>query len=46
MQQAAFAYEVLERISHAELRERMLMMTEGRLRGEYSSCRNCSRNCC
>ena len=46
LQQMAFAYEVLEKISSAELRERMQSLVEKRLRGEFSRCQNCSKNCC
>lgn len=46
LQQMAFAYEVLEKISSPELRERMASLTEKRLRGEFAHCRNCSKNCC
>jgi hypothetical protein len=42
----AFAYSVLEKISNAELRERMENLVEKRLRGEFSNCRDCSKNCC
>lgn len=46
LQQMAFAYEVLERISNPELRDRMQSLVEKRLRGEFAHCRNCSKNCC
>ncbi|MDD2293229.1 MAG: SufD family Fe-S cluster assembly protein [Bacteroidales bacterium] len=46
LQQMAFAYEVLEKISNEELRERMQSLVEKRLRGEFSQCKNCSKNCC
>lgn len=46
LQQLAFAYEVLGKISNDELRERMLVLVEKRLRGEFSDCKNCSKNCC
>ncbi len=46
MQQMAFADEVLRGISNSDLRERMRSLVEKRLRGEFSHCRNCSRNCC
>jgi Fe-S cluster assembly protein SufD len=46
LQQKAFAYEVLEKISNTELRERMLSLVERRLRGEFSHCSTCIRNCC
>lgn len=46
LQQMAFTYEVLEKISSAELRERMQSLVEKRLRGEFAHCRNCSKNCC
>lgn len=46
LQQLAFAYAVLDKISSAELKERMAVLTERRLRGEFSDCNNCCRNCC
>lgn len=46
LQQMAFANEVVEKISSPELRERMQNLVEKRLRGEFSRCRNCSKNCC
>lgn len=46
LQQMAFAYSVLEKISNVELRERMENLVEKRLRGEFSTCHNCSKNCC
>ena len=46
LQQMAFAYEVVEKISSPELRERMQGLVEKRLRGEFSRCQNCSKNCC
>lgn len=46
LQQMAFAYSVLEKISNAELRERMENLVEKRLRGEFSNCKDCSKNCC
>lgn len=46
LQQTAFAYSVLEKISTPELRERMISLTEKRLKGEFSNCKNCSKNCC
>ena len=46
LQQLAFAGEVVEKISSTELRERMLSLVEKRLRGEFSRCQNCSKNCC
>ncbi len=46
LQQMAFAYEVLQRITDDELRERMQSLVEKRLRGEFAHCRNCSKNCC
>lgn len=46
LQQMAFAYEVLEKISSDQLRERMQVLVEKRLRGEFSRCQNCSKNCC
>lgn len=46
LQQMAFAYSVLEKVSNNELRERMENLVEKRLRGEFSNCRDCSKNCC
>lgn len=46
LQQMAFTYEVLEKISSEELRERLQSLVEKRLRGEFSHCQNCSKNCC
>lgn len=46
LQQMAFTYSVLEKISNTELRERMLSLVEKRLRGEFTDCKNCSKNCC
>lgn len=46
LQQMAFTYEVLDRISNQELRERMQSLVEKRLRGEFAHCQNCSKNCC
>lgn len=46
LQQMAFADEVLSRISNDVLRERMAGLIGQRLRGEFSDCRNCSKNCC
>ena len=46
LQQLAFAGEVVEKISSQELRERMQSLVEKRLRGEFSRCQNCSKNCC
>ena len=46
LQQQAFAYAVLEKISTDELRDRMVSLTEQRLRGEFSMCNNCCKNCC
>ncbi|MCI2082782.1 MAG: Fe-S cluster assembly protein SufD [Bacteroidales bacterium] len=46
LQQKAFANGVLEGISSRELRLRMESLVDSRLRGEFSSCRNCSKNCC
>ncbi len=46
LQQQAFAIEVLDQISNPALRERMSKLTEQRLRGEFSDCKNCSKNCC
>lgn len=46
LQQMAFAYEVLERITSDELRERVQSLVEGRLRGDFASCKGCTKNCC
>lgn len=46
LQQLAFANAVLEGINNAELRDRLAKMTEGRLRGEFTSCHNCDTRCC
>ena len=46
LQQKAFAFEVLQHITSEELRARMDSLVEKRLRGEFSKCRNCSKNCC
>ena len=46
LQQVAFTNEVVEKISSPELRERMQVLVEKRLRGEFSRCQNCSKNCC
>lgn len=46
LQQLAFAYAVLDKISSPELKERMASLTERRLRGEFSDCNSCCRNCC
>ena len=46
LQQLAFAYAVLDKISSQELKERMASLTERRLRGEFSDCNSCCRNCC
>ena len=45
LQQLAFAYAVLDKIS-PELKERMASLTERRLRGEFTDCKSCCRNCC
>jgi Fe-S cluster assembly protein SufD len=46
LQQQAFAFAVLDKISTEELKERMISLTEQRLRGEFSKCKNCCKNCC
>lgn len=46
LQQLAFTWAVLGNISSEELRERMTSLTEKRLRGEFSDCCGCSKNCC
>lgn len=46
LQQQAFAYAVLSKISNQELLERLNDLVERRLRGEFSHCGNCSTHCC
>jgi len=46
LQQMAFADEVTSKISNDTLGERMAGLISQRLRGEFSDCRNCSKNCC
>lgn len=46
IQQSAFTNEVLSKISNPRLRERMESLVDKRLRGEFSRCNNCSKNCC
>ncbi len=46
LQQQAFAYAVLEKVSNENLRERLGSLLESRLRGEFSECSNCSKHCC
>lgn len=46
LQQSAFAWSVLEKIQKEELRQRMADLIDKRLRGEFSRCQNCSKNCC
>ncbi len=46
LQQLAFAYTVLDHIDSDELRDRMVSLTERRLRGEFSDCHACCKNCC
>lgn len=46
LQQMAFTDEVISKISNEILRERMAGLIGQRLRGEFSDCRNCSKNCC
>ena len=46
LQQQAFAYAVLEKVSNEHLRERLGSRVESRLRGEFSECSNCSKHCC
>ncbi len=46
LQQLAFAYAVLDKIGSQELKERMAALTERRLRGEFTDCKSCCRNCC
>ena len=46
LQQQAFAYAVLEKISNEELRSRLSDLVERRLRGEFTHCSDCSKHCC
>lgn len=46
LQQQAFAYAVLDKVSNEQLKERLGSMVESRLRGEFSECSNCSKHCC
>lgn len=46
LQQEAFAFAVLEKVSNDGLRERLHSLLESRLRGEFSECSNCSTHCC
>lgn len=46
LQQQAFAYAALEKITNHDLRERLGNLVEKRLRGEFSHCQNCSTHCC
>lgn len=46
LQQLAFVHSVLEKIDSQELQDRMMDLTERRLRGEFSACSKCSKNCC
>lgn len=46
LQQQAFAYAALEKITNPDLLERLGNLVEKRLRGEFSHCQNCSTHCC
>lgn len=46
LQQLAFVYDVLEKITNEQLRKRLSDLVESRLRGEFGHCTNCSMNCC
>ena len=46
LQQQAFAYAVLEKVSNEELRSRLSDLVERRLRGEFTHCSDCSKHCC
>lgn len=46
LQQQAFAYAALEKITNPHLLERLGNLVEKRLRGEFSHCQNCSTHCC
>jgi Fe-S cluster assembly protein SufD len=46
LQQQAFAYAVLSKVSNDGLRDRLSDLVERRLRGEFTRCDNCSRHCC
>lgn len=46
LQQLAFTNEVLSKIANPQLRYRMESLVDKRLRGEFSRCQNCSKNCC
>ena len=46
LQQQAFAYAALEKITNPALLERLGNLVEKRLRGEFSHCQNCSTHCC
>ena len=46
LQQQAFAYAALEKITNPDLLERLSNLVEKRLRGEFSHCQNCSTHCC
>jgi Fe-S cluster assembly protein SufD len=41
----AFAHDVISRIEHASLRERISDLVSKRLRGELSKCNNCALHC-
>ena len=46
LQHLGFTYTVIEKIGNITLRERMFSLVEKRLRGEFSDCKDCSKNCC
>lgn len=46
LQQQAFAYAALEKISNVALLERLTNLVERRLRGEFASCSDCNRHSC
>ena len=46
MQQLAFLHDVLAQITIEPLRNRLLDLVEGRLRGAFTQCGDCSMYCC
>ena len=46
LQQLAFVFDVLEKIGNEKLRNRLYVLVESRLRGEFAQCNNCSMHCC
>lgn len=46
LQQQAFAYAALEKISNSALLDRLTNLVERRLRGEFASCSDCNRHSC